>query len=133
MGVSEARIFTTEEFDDFAKSERLADSTLVKTVVQIESGLVSAELGGNLIKQRIARKGQGKSGGFRTVLVFRNGDRAVFVKGFAKNEKSNLTVVEIRALKKIAKDLLALTESELDVAVATNVLRRIERNEQEEN
>ncbi len=133
MGVSEARIFTTEEFDDFAKSERLADSTLVKTVVQIESGLVSADLGGNLIKQRIARKGQGKSGGFRTVLVFRNGDRAVFVKGFAKNEKSNLTVVEIRALKKIAKDILALTESELDVAVATNVLRRIERDEQEEN
>jgi len=131
--VSLARIFTTEEFDDFAQAERLADTTLVKTVALIEAGLVSAELGGNLIKQRVARRGQGKSGGFRTVLVFKDGDRAVFVQGFAKNERSNLTDLEVRALKKIAKDILALTDSELDLAVARKALRRIKRNEQEEN
>lgn len=131
--MSLARIFTTEEFDDFAQAERLADTTLVKTVALIEAGLVSAELGGNLIKQRVARRGQGKSGGFRTVLVFKDGDRAVFVQGFAKNERSNLTDLEVRALKKIAKDILALTDSELDLAVARKALRRIKRNEQEEN
>lgn len=131
MGVT--RIFASEEFDDFARDARLTDEDLVKAVKQIESGLVSADLGGNVIKQRIARKGGGKSGGYRTVVVFRDGDRAVFVEGFAKNVKTKLTPQETKALKRLAKDILALSDTQLAQAVTSRALRRIERNEQEDD
>ena len=37
-------------------------------------GLIDADLGGGLIKQRVARPGQGKRGGFRMMIAFRRAD-----------------------------------------------------------
>jgi hypothetical protein len=66
------------------------DSELCEAANQAQQGLIAADLGGGVIKQRIARRGRGKSGGFRTVILFRRGLKAVFIYGFAKNERENI-------------------------------------------
>ena len=81
---------------------------LCRAVRDAEGGLIAADPGGGAIKQRIARPGQGKSGGFRTLIVFRAGTRAIFVHGFAKNEKDNIEREDLAALKRLAAEMLAL-------------------------
>ena len=71
-------------------------------------GLYEADLGGGLLKKRIARRGQGKSGGFRTIVATNRGDRWFFVYGFAKNERADIDDDEETALKKLAETLLAM-------------------------
>ena len=93
--MSETRIFTSREFDRFARKARIDDETLVTVVSRIENGLADADLGGGVIKQRVAREGSGKSGGFRTFIVFKMADRAVYVEGFAKNVKANLSTTDV--------------------------------------
>jgi len=99
--------FKTKVFTRFADKTGISDAALCRAVRDAERGLVAADLGGGVIKQRIARPGQGKSGGFRTLIVFRAGTRAVFVHGFAKNEKDNIEKDELAALKRLAAELLA--------------------------
>ena len=82
-----------------------------------------------MIKQRIARSGQGKSGGFRTLIVFRAGTRAIFVHGFAKSEKDNIDKDELVALKRLATDLLGYDDKPLARAVASGVLLEVMCNE----
>jgi hypothetical protein len=84
------RIFKTKAFTRFADKVGIPDIALCRAIEDAERGLIAADLSGDLIKQRIARPGQGKSGGFRTLIVFRAGTRAFFVHGFAKNEKDNV-------------------------------------------
>jgi len=86
------------------------------------AGLIAADLGGGVIKQRIARPSQGKSGGFRTLIVFRAGARASFVHGFAKNEKDNIEKDELAALKRLAAELLAYDDKTLAGVIATGTL-----------
>jgi hypothetical protein len=74
------------------------DKVLAEAVERAEKGLIDAELGGGLIKQRIARPGKGKSGGYRTVIVYRSGELAVFMYGFAKNVRENIEDRELYAL-----------------------------------
>jgi len=75
-----------------------------------------------VIKQRIARPGQGKSGGFRTLIVFRAGSSAFFVHGFAKKENENIRKDELAALKKLASELLACDDKAIARAVASGTL-----------
>jgi len=107
------RIFKTKWFQRFARRERIEDATLLDAVARAEKGQVDADLGGGVIKQRIARAGQGKSGGYRTIVVFRRGDRAVFMYGFAKSERENIRADEEKEFKEAAKYVLGLTEQEL--------------------
>jgi len=82
-----------------------------------ERGQVDADLGGGVIKQRIAGSGQGKSGGYRTIIVFRRGERAVFVYGFAKNERENIRADEEKEFKESARYILGLTDRQLEELV----------------
>ena len=91
--------------------------------------MVAADLGGGVIKQRIARPGQGKSGGFRTLIVFRAGKRAIFVHGFAKNEKDNIEKDELVALKRLATELLAYDDETLARVLASGVLAEVKCDE----
>ena len=79
------RTFKTKAFTRFADKAGISEAALCRAVRDAERGLIAADLGGRVIKQRIARARQGKSGGFRTLIVFRTGARAIFVHGFAKN------------------------------------------------
>ena len=96
----------------------------------VERGLIAADLGGGVIKQRIARPGQGKSGGFRTLIVFKAGIRAVFVHGFAKNARDNVEKDELAALKKLAAELLAYDDKTLARVVTVGVLVEVKCDEE---
>jgi hypothetical protein len=115
------RIFRTKAFTRFVKKTRISDDILCEAIRDAARGLIAADLGGGVIKQRIARPGQGKSGGFRTLIVFRAGTRAVFVHGFAKNEKDNIEKDELVALKKLAAELLAYDDKAIARVVASGV------------
>jgi len=79
---------------------------LCRAIAEILAGTVDADLGGGVFKQRLRRKGQGKSGGFRTILLLRVGSFGIFAYGFAKNERANITQEELSAWRQIAKELL---------------------------
>jgi hypothetical protein len=110
-------IYKNRWFAKFASREGISDAALVAAVEQANSGLIDADLGGGLIKQRVAREGSGKSGGYRALLFFRHEDRAVFAFGFAKSSKANLNAVELRTYKQAAKIVLALTQAQIDTEV----------------
>lgn len=113
------------ERKDFAKwqaGEKLPDAALCKAVNEMESGLIDADLGGLLYKKRVARPGGGKSGGYRTLLSARIGSRYVFLHGFAKNDKANITEDEKRALRFAGKVFLDLSGEALAKALQSGVL-----------
>ena len=91
-------------------------------------GLIGADLAGGVIKQRIARKGEGKSGGFRSMILFRAGERAVFVHGFAKKDVGNINAQELKALKKLATIVLGYSEAEMRSVEASGVLVEVKCN-----
>ena len=111
------RVLKTRVFARFAKSESITDAQLVAAIMQAELGLIDADLGGGLIKLRIARAGKGKSGGFRTVIAYRAGSRAVFLTGFAKSRRDNIEPFELAALKLAAADLLSVTDKAVNIFV----------------
>ena len=108
----------------FADKAEVSDPALCGAVSQAERGLAAADLGG-VIKQRIARAGQGKSSGFRAVIVFKVRTRAIFVHGFAKSEKENIEKDELAALKKLAVELLAYDDTMLARVVASGALHEV--------
>src|SRR5215475_2359162 len=99
-------IYKTKVFAREAKKLGLPDSDLRKAVEAAEKGLIDADLGGGIIKLRVARRGQGKSGGFRTVLAYTAGSRAVFIYPFAKNDRANVTSAELETMREIGQAFL---------------------------
>jgi hypothetical protein len=95
----------------FIRRERIADANLREAIHRAERGLIDADLGGGLIKQRVARPGQGQSGSYRMIVVYRTQDRAFFVYGFAKSERENIEPDELADLRAIAADLLAANDA----------------------
>ena len=121
------RIFKTRPFARFARKARLSDTTLQEVVDRAERGLIGADLGGGVIKQRIAREGGGRSGGFRTIILFRAGRLSFFVHGFAKNDRDNIEGTELAAFKLLAARLLSYDDAALAEAVAAGVLTEVKR------
>ena len=91
----------------FARGERISDATLREAIERARRGLIDADLGSGLIKQRIGRPGQGRSGGFRSLIAFRLGERAIFLYGFAKNERDNVDRDELTELRRLARTYLS--------------------------
>ena len=102
-------IYKNRWFDRWARKQGLTSSSLCAAVREMAAGLYDADLGSGLLKKRIARPGQGKSGGFRTLVATNKGARWVFVFGFPKNERSNIDKDEEQALKTLAAHLMSLT------------------------
>jgi len=100
--VGRLRIFKTRWFTRFARGERITDSSLNQAVARAGQGLINADLGGGVIKQRVARPGQGQSGGYRVLIAYRAGQRAVFLYGFAKRERENIEPDELATLRAVA-------------------------------
>ncbi|SPE40152.1 conserved hypothetical protein [Candidatus Sulfopaludibacter sp. SbA3] len=122
-------IFKNKAFTRFARKARIGDAALCEVIMDAEQGLIAADLGGGVIKQRVARPGQGKSGGFRTLIVFRAGERAFFVHGFAKNEKDNIDKGELSALRKLASELMAYDDKAITRAIGSGTLIEVMCNE----
>ncbi len=120
--------YKTKAFSRFANRAGLADATLREAVQRAENGLVDADLGGGVIKQRIARKGSGRSGGFRTIILLRRGELAFFVYGFAKSDRENLRPDELAAFRLLADEYLALDGAALAAAQSVGAIIEVKGN-----
>ena len=127
------RVFKTKKFARFQRKERISDATLCEAVRNAERGLIDADLGHGLIKQRVARRGEGKSGGYRTIVAYRAKDRSVFIYGFAKNKQANISKDDERNLKDFGALLLALDARGIAIMVRGNELMEIEYHGEESN
>jgi hypothetical protein len=105
------RVFKSKEFARFARRNQIGDEVLCRAIIEINAGTVDAELGGGLYKQRLRRTGEGKSGGFRTIILLRWKTIAIFAFGFAKSERDNITSDELKAWRLVAKQLLTAPAS----------------------
>lgn len=124
-------IYKTLWFDRWARKQNLSTRALCKAVREMAAGLYEADLGGGLLKKRIARQGQGKRGGFRTLVATNKGNRWFFVFGFPKNERSNIDKDEEDALKKLAAYLLLQTPQALAKAQGAGELMEVNCDEED--
>jgi hypothetical protein len=125
------RIFRNKSFTRFAKKAGLDDATLRSAVDDAERGLIDAKLGGGVIKQRIARSGKGKSGGFRTVILYKAHALAFFVHGFAKKDQDNIEDDELAALKLLASQMLSYDDQAIARAVESGTLIEVTSHEKD--
>ncbi|HEY4987705.1 MAG TPA: type II toxin-antitoxin system RelE/ParE family toxin [Bradyrhizobium sp.] len=122
------RAFMTRWFARFARKERIEDDQLRNAVRRAEQVSVDADLGGGVIKRRIARAGGGKSGGYRSLIAFHRGKQTVFIYGFAKNQRDNVSATELEDLKKLARRFLTLNEDQVATALKEGELKEIDCN-----
>ena len=123
-------IYANRWFAKFAAKEKISDASLTDAVHRAESGLIDADLGNGLIKQRIARQGGGKSGGYRSILIFRSGERAIFVFAFAKSDKANLSAAELKVYRKAASIMLELGDDQIETEVEAGRIVEVKDDEQ---
>ena len=122
------RIFKNKLFSKWAEKEGIGDSVLRTAVDEMERGLIDADLGGHVVKKRVAIGDRGKSSGVRTLLAYRIGTKAFFVYGFAKNARANISAYELKALKHLAKELLSYNEQALTEAVEQGALIEVKHD-----
>lgn len=119
-------IYKVRWFSRWTRRQGLSDAALCEAVAEMIDGSYEADLGGNLLKKRIARPGRGKSGGgFRTIVATNHASRWFFVYGFAKSERSSIEDEEEVALKKLAKTLLTMEPSALSKADEAGEVTRV--------
>jgi len=107
------RIFKTKAFDKFAQKNRISDRELYEAITRAEAGLIDADLGGNIIKQRLSGNQQGRRGGYRSFIFYRINENCYFVAGISKNQRDNITAKELSALKELAQEYLKLTTQQI--------------------
>jgi hypothetical protein len=123
------RIFKTKWLVRYARRERIADRGLREAIERAGRGLIDADLGGGIIKQRVARGGQGRSGGYRMLVAYRAGARAVFLYAFAKNERENIEPDELLTWREIGALWLAKGERDIAFAIAERELEEVANDE----
>ena len=119
------RIIKTKEFKKWGISENISDQNLIKAISEIESGLIDVNLGGGLIKKRVAIGSSGKSGGARTIIAYKKGKRAFFLYGFKKNEMSNIDASELKALRRFGEILMIQNDPDIDLAIKLKQLYEV--------
>jgi len=116
------RYLMTKKFGKWAKKNKLPHQELSKSMHEVMGGTFEANLGGHLFKKRIARTGKGKRGSFRTIICFKQNNRAVYLHGFSKKSKANISDNELKSLKVLASILLNMDKRELQIAISSGVL-----------
>jgi len=124
--------FKTKWLARFARHEGITDKSLDEAIERAERGMIDADLGGGLIKQRVARPGQGRSGGYRTIVAYRSKGRAVFLYGFAKNERDNIDPDQLLSLREIAAAWLAADAAKIQQALDDGALQEVQHDEENE-
>lgn len=128
------RAFKNKWFNKWARDEDIRDDTLWKAAEDIVAGRVEADLGKCLYKKRVARKGQGKSGGYRLIVAYKrpNSDRLFFISAFGKNEKPSLKPVEQEALGIVASKYIEATDRTIETLKSINELFELEKHHHEQ-
>lgn len=119
------QVFLTKWMARFARRESISRASLSGAILRAEQGLVDADLGGGLIKQRVARAGEGRSGGYRTIVAYRRAGRAVFLYGFAKNERDNIGPDELAELRRVGQNWLGASEQTICEALEEEKLQEV--------
>ena len=119
------RVFKNRWFAKFARKNSLGDDVLMSAALAIETGNFDADLGGHVYKQRVARQGQGKRGGYSTIVLLKQGERAVFVYGFAKNKLDNIKADEIADYKDLAAGYMSASDEQISKWVKDSALIEI--------
>lgn len=127
------RIFKTKWFARYARRERIKDQSLCEAIERAERGMIDADLGGGVIKQRVGRAGRGRSAGYRLLAAYRCGDRAVFLYGFAKNERDNIEDDEPATLREIATGWLTANDQGLMRALDGGFLQEVGYDEEKQD
>jgi hypothetical protein len=109
----------------WSKKERVEDTQWLAAIADIEASSTTADLGGSLYKVRMSTKSKGKSGGYRVLIVYKKGNRAIILYVFEKADQSNLTAEETKAFKKLSSDYLVLKKSQLELLVERKELFEI--------
>ena len=122
------KIFKNAWVGRFARKEKISAEGLWDAVERAEKGQIDADIGGGVIKQRIARPGAGKSKGYRSIILFRKGEKSFFVYGFSKSELGNIREDEEEQFKKMAKHVLALTDAQLGELIANGQFEEVIRD-----
>jgi len=125
------RVFKTKWFVRFARRERISDRSLCEAVRRVQRGLVDADLGGGVVKQRVARQGAGRSGGYRVLIAYRRDAKAVFLYGFAKNERDNIADDELKTARDIAKAWLEANAEQLVAAIRQGLIQEMAYDDEE--
>jgi hypothetical protein len=124
------RVFMTRWFARFARREGISARSLLDAIARADQGLINADLGGGLIKQRVARPGKGRSGGYRVIVAYAAKARAIFLFGFAKNERKNISSDELVSLRGLAENWLAFGTAKIREEVEAGNLQEIEDGEE---
>lgn len=119
------RVFKTKWLARFSRHEQITEADLQEAIARAERGLIDADLGGGLIKQRVARRGQGRSGGYRMIVAYRTTDRAVFLYGFAKNERENIGQNELMELRQVGLNWLNAPPQKIAQAIEDGKLQEV--------
>ncbi len=119
------KIFKTQLFSRFLRKKRIHDSLLCEAVIRAERGLIDADLGGGLIKQRIPRPNEGRSGGYRAMLAYQSETLTVFIYGFAKNEQGNVSEGELVELRESAQVFLNFDEEQISEMLARDYWKEV--------
>ncbi len=130
-GLPALKIYKSKGFVRFAKKARISDIKLCEAVERAENGLIDADYGDGLIKQRIARPGEGKSGGFRSVILFRRGERSIFIYGFAKGDQDNIDKSDERDFKDLAAVLLNASDEQMATLVESGKYQEVQCDDQD--
>jgi hypothetical protein len=112
------RVLKTKEFWRFARREGITDAALLDAAKRAERGLVDADLGGGLIKQRVPRRGEGRSGGYRTLMAYRVGTLVVFLYAFAKSERDNIEADELAHWRREAQTWATMDNAGMATMIA---------------
>ena len=118
---------STKWFNKWSKKANLKDLDLLEAIQNLEDGLSSTDMGNHLFKVRVKREHSGKSSGYRTIIVYQKNDRAIFLYGFGKNDKENISKTELQYFKKLANDFLALDIAQLENFVDKKILFDLEK------
>lgn len=119
----------TKEFAKWVAKYGVTVADLVKILDEVESGNFDADLGGHVLKKRVRFQGQGKRGSGRTIICFKKDHRAIFVHGYAKNQKANVTKKELDALRRVAEILLNLSPEQVEISIKTGTFIEVVNNE----
>ena len=122
------RVFKNAWFGRFARKEKISAEVLWEAVDRAEKGLVDADLGGGVIKQRIARPGESKSKGYRSIVLYRKGDKAFFVYGFPKSDLGNIREDEQEQFKKAAKSIFALSDEQIRQLIENGQFEEVKKD-----
>jgi len=110
----------------WAKKNKLSNLLLLEAIQDLKSGLSTADLGQHLFKVRVKREHSGKSSGYRTIILYKKDDKAIFIHGFGKNEKENMDKEELNYFKKLGQTFLKMDSEQLETVIKNQFLFNLE-------